>query len=194
MVKLFIVTALFGGLLFATPQASAANDASASYEFARRGCVTLGEYRRVRLGMKKSRVHRIFETRGRFDSRGSGVTVRKYRGCPGGTRVFVMYERKRGALRLSNKLGTGNPHASVAYEQARRGCVTRAEYRRVKEGMRKSRVHRIFDTRGRFLTRGFQNGVPGVTARRYRPCSNRPIVVAYKRSNRVFFKDRIPAS
>lgn len=194
MMKAILATAaLLGALLVALPAQASTTEAFAP---ASHRCVTLQEYRRVRLGMTKAHVHRIFDTRGRFDSREFGVTIRKYLGCPVRTRVFVMYQRRRGALRVTNKLGTGNPHGprrphAATLTAASHGCVTRAEYRRVKEGMRKARVHRIFDTRGRFVSRGFQNGVPGVLVRRYRPCSGRPIVVAYKRSNRVFFKDRI---
>lgn len=48
------------------------------------------------------------------------------------------------------------------------GCVTRAEYERVHDGMRKARVHRIFDTRGRF-----GDGGAGGYSRLYTECHPR---------------------
>jgi hypothetical protein len=37
----------------------------------------------------------------------------------------------------------------VGHADAANRCVTKAEYRKVNDGMRKARVHRIFDTSGR---------------------------------------------
>ena len=49
------------------------------------------------------------------------------------------------------------------------GCVTRAEYRQVHDGMTRGRVHDIFDTKGTSL---FENpGVVHNSAREYRMCA-----------------------
>lgn len=44
-------------------------------------CVTRAEFERVRLDMKKVRVHRIFDFRGRFGDGGAGGYTRIYREC-----------------------------------------------------------------------------------------------------------------
>ena len=49
------------------------------------------------------------------------------------------------------------------------GCVTRAEYDHVSKGMRKVRVHRIFDTRGTF-----GDGGAGGYSRLYKECRKLP--------------------
>ena len=46
-----------------------------------RPCVTKREYRAVKVGMSMERVHRIFDTDGRFDSRHDGFTFRSYNAC-----------------------------------------------------------------------------------------------------------------
>ena len=49
------------------------------------------------------------------------------------------------------------------------GCVTRAEYRQVHDGMTRGKVHNIFDTKGRSL---FENpGRVHNSAREYRMCA-----------------------
>lgn len=49
------------------------------------------------------------------------------------------------------------------------GCVTRAEYRRVHDGMPRGKVHDIFDTKGTSL---FENpGAVHNSAREYRMCT-----------------------
>lgn len=58
-------------------------------------CVTKHEWRHAKVGMKKSRVHAIFDSPGRFaDGHGGGYT-RTYRSCArdGGTdiRLYVGY-------------------------------------------------------------------------------------------------------
>jgi hypothetical protein len=54
------------------------------------------------------------------------------------------------------------------------GCVSQAEFRRVHNGMRQWRVHRIFDTRGRHVTGQV------VELRSYRACPrNSAVSVSY---------------
>jgi hypothetical protein len=48
-----------------------------------RPCVTKREYRAVKVGMAMERVHRIFDTDGRLDSRHDGYTFRSYNACSG---------------------------------------------------------------------------------------------------------------
>ena len=57
-------------------------------------------------------------------------------------------------------------------------CVTRAEYRKVHDGLRKARVHRIFDSAG---TRSWLEGRYEI--RNYTPCTDRQfgyVTVNYK--------------
>lgn len=49
-------------------------------------------------------------------------------------------------------------------------CVTHQEYRKVHEGMKKNRVHRIFDIRGEFA-----DGAAGGYTRFYGSCESRRI-------------------
>ncbi len=64
-----------------------------------RGCVTRGEYQRVHDGMRKARVHRIFDTRGRRETasvaRGDIFEIRSYRTCRRGAGVSVHYRNRR---------------------------------------------------------------------------------------------------
>ncbi len=53
-----------------------------------------------------------------------------------------------------------------AHDGSATSCVTRHEWRHVKAGMKKARVHAIFDSRGRFV-----DGFAGGYTRRYRPCA-----------------------
>jgi hypothetical protein len=61
---------------------------------------------------------------------------------------------------------TGGTSTAEAHDGGASKCVTRHEWRHVKIGMRKSRVHAIFDTRGRFV-----DGFAGGYTRRYKPCA-----------------------
>jgi hypothetical protein len=52
------------------------------------------------------------------------------------------------------------------------GCVTRAEFRKASKGMKMTRVHDIFDTRGRRVDYlPGDNGFPAEQVRVYRPCN-----------------------
>jgi len=57
------------------------------------GCVSRPEYRHVDIGMRKARVHRIFDTRGEKIDEGPSFEERAYDVCPGyqGVVVFVQY-------------------------------------------------------------------------------------------------------
>ncbi len=60
-----------------------------------------------------------------------------------------------------------------------RTCVSKSEYRRVHEGMRQRRVHRVFGTRGRRVVYAQYHGY-SAEIRRYRGCARRSRVsVAY---------------
>jgi hypothetical protein len=175
MVK--VLTAIFvlkGGLLFVPSTASAANE-TATFQAAKRGCVTRAEFRRVKRGMEKARVHRIFDTRGKYNGgvnmREPGRYARVYKPCRRSFAAAVTVEYAPPRHRVLAKIKWKrwhSPLAATSFEQARRGCVTRAEFRRVRRGMTKARVHRIFDTRGRFA-----DGGAGGYSRVYRSCDFR---------------------
>jgi hypothetical protein len=59
------------------------------------GCVTKTEFRKVHKGMKKQRVHRIFDTRGHRDafaqSGGHTAEIRSYRTCSPYSAVAISY-------------------------------------------------------------------------------------------------------
>jgi hypothetical protein len=80
-------TVLIGSTVSVSP--AAAHDGGASR------CVTQHEWRHVQAGMRKARVHAIFDTRGRFHDGHAGGYTRRYRPCAwnGGTdvRLYVGY-------------------------------------------------------------------------------------------------------
>lgn len=61
------------------------------------GCVSRPEFRRVEIGMRKARVHRIFDTRGEVIHLGPHREERAYDICPRyrGAVVFVTYRDNR---------------------------------------------------------------------------------------------------
>jgi hypothetical protein len=65
------------------------------------GCVSRGEFRQVHRGMPISRVHRVFDTRGRLDLRVGRISIRKYNPCPRRSAVSVTFRRGR----LTAKVG-----------------------------------------------------------------------------------------
>lgn len=69
---------------------------------------------------------------------------------------------------LSLGLGTVGATAAEAAAPAPKGCVTKAEYKKVKNGMTKAKVHKIFGTKGIRVTNS--NGVEG---RGYVTCTSR---------------------
>lgn len=69
-------------------------------------------------------------------------------------------------------LGLGVAPAAAAADH---GCVTRAELRRVTEGMPKAHVHDLFDTRGRFA-----DGGAGGYARAYHSCGSAEVSVEFE--------------
>lgn len=72
------------------------------------------------------------------------------------------------ALALGAGLAIGSTVAvpAAAHDGGASSCVTQHEWRHAKVGMRKARVHAIFDTRGTFA-----DGHAGGYTRRYRPCA-----------------------
>jgi hypothetical protein len=72
-----------------------------------------------------------------------------------------------------------------AQAQAAGGCVTKREWRRARTRMPRARVHRIFDTNGRFL-----HGHAGGYSRGYNPCWRTPktYVVSFSTTGR---RDRV---
>ena len=59
--------------------------------------------------------------------------------------------------------GAAAPESAAAPSAAAKGCVTRAEYRKVKKGMPKAKVHKIFGTAGK---------LGSVEGRGYKVCGN----------------------
>lgn len=66
-------------------------------------CVSKREFKRVKDGMTKARVHRIFDVNGKREYSGSGGEGRSYRPCEGDpdwSYITVNYERYKGAKRV----------------------------------------------------------------------------------------------
>ena len=70
------------------------------------------------------------------------------------------------ALAAAVTLGPALTAPATAHDGGASRCVTKHEWRHAKVGMRKARVHAIFDTRGTFA-----DGFAGGYTRRYRPCA-----------------------
>ncbi|GAA5147949.1 hypothetical protein GCM10023340_21130 [Nocardioides marinquilinus] len=75
-------------------------------------------------------------------------------------------------------LGLTTVTVSPADAAPSKGCVTRAEYKKVKKGMTKARVHSIFGTSGQRVT---MSG--GVEGRGYKVCTSKTgaVGVAYSK-------------
>lgn len=54
-----------------------------------------------------------------------------------------------------------------------KGCVTKAEYRKVRKGMAQSKVHRIFGTKGRVASRSDLPDGEKLEARGYKACTSK---------------------
>jgi len=67
------------------------------------GCVTRNEFYSVHKGMRMSRVHNIWDTRGRVTARDVGVQDRAYRICHAGQGVYAEYAIRNGVWRLQLK-------------------------------------------------------------------------------------------
>lgn len=89
-----LVAALATTTTMLTGVAATAGPASA-HDGGSSSCVTRHEWAHAKVGMRKARVHDIFDTRGRFADGHAGGYTREYRPCPwgGGTdvRLFVGY-------------------------------------------------------------------------------------------------------
>ena len=61
------------------------------------GCVSRPEHRRVEIGMRKARVHCIFDTQGDLVNEGPNYEERAYDTCPRykGVDVFAEYENSQ---------------------------------------------------------------------------------------------------
>ena len=67
------------------------------------GCVTRHEFYSVHKGMRMSRVHNIWDARGRVTARDVGVQDRAYRICHAGQGVYAEYAIRNGVWRLQLK-------------------------------------------------------------------------------------------
>lgn len=68
--------------------------------------------------------------------------------------------------------GAAAPESAAAPSAAAKGCVTRAEYRKVKKGMPKAKVHKIFGTAGKRSTIAPLPNGGSVEGRGYKVCGN----------------------
>lgn len=78
------------GLAVTAPTADATTDRLAAAP-----CVSKKEFRQVKKGFTKARVHRIFGTSGTFVDRQRGVEARGYKGCTTYGAVGVAYRNGR---------------------------------------------------------------------------------------------------
>ena len=88
-----VISVALSGLVI-VPAASAADTP---------GCVTRNEFYSVHKGMRMSRVHNIWDTRGRVTARDVGVQDRAYRICHAGQGVYAEYAIRNGVWRLQLK-------------------------------------------------------------------------------------------
>ena len=77
--------------------------AAAPAEAAGSAVVTKSEYRKIRKGMSITRVHRIFDTRGKQSFHMSGYQSREYRTTKRYGFVMVDFERRGGEWKVSSK-------------------------------------------------------------------------------------------
>ncbi len=68
-------------------------------------CVTRSEFRKIRDGFSMTRVHRIFDVRGRLGYAYDGFRSRDYNACGKYNGVSVDYERRNGVWRVESKFG-----------------------------------------------------------------------------------------
>lgn len=91
MTKLVIALLIAAGLTLGTAPAAVADTP---------GCVTKGEYKKVRKGMTVAKVHRIFDTKGKVTASGSSAgsrwQFREYDPCVGDGWVDVDYDKEHG--------------------------------------------------------------------------------------------------
>jgi hypothetical protein len=78
------------GLAVTAPTADATTDRTAAAP-----CVSKKEYRQVKKGFTKARVHRIFGTAGTLAGRRGGIEARGYKGCTTYGAVGVSYRNGR---------------------------------------------------------------------------------------------------
>ncbi|GAA4692095.1 hypothetical protein [Nocardioides nanhaiensis] len=76
---------------------------------------------------------------------------------------------------VATSAGAAAPESAAAsVSAAAKGCVTKAEYRKVKKGMTKTKVHKIFGTSGKLVTRQSLGNGQVLEARGYQTCGSRP--------------------
>src|SRR5690625_4823748 len=171
--KALLAAACTAGLVLSMSSGPAGAESTiAVLDSARRGCVTIKEFRVVKQRMTVRRVRRIFDTAGRrtFAPRNPGTarySTREYRTCPRPKRGALSIDFFNGRVMDKFVLWTRTKRDSAR-------CVTNREYRRVKKGMRPRRVHRIFDTAG-----GFVDGFAGGYARGSKRCRGKHVAVMY---------------
>jgi hypothetical protein len=90
-----LLVALLGAAVAATPMVIVVGPAAADTP----GCVTRAEYRAVKHGMTKTKVHGIFDTRGNRQAIASSgrytVEIRSYKTCSRFSAVAVSYQNGR---------------------------------------------------------------------------------------------------
>jgi len=90
----------------------------------------------------------------------------------------MLARRRLAALAIAPVLAATAVIASPPAAQAdTRGCVTKAEYKKVKKGMKIERVHRVFDTAGKKESRAASGGYVFMV-RSYKVCNSRWSAVA----------------
>jgi len=73
------------------------------------GCVSKAEYGKVRTGWSLARVHRLFDTAGSqidYHPGSPGFPAsqsRQYRGCPAYSQVQVVYDKRNGVWRVTQR-------------------------------------------------------------------------------------------
>ena len=126
-------------------------------------CVTKHEWRHVDRGMKKVRVHRIFDVRGKSAGTmwGDPTGIRLYRPCAwsGGSLpapVWGLGIREEMIVTYSVPQRTNGQPARVLGKTYTNSepWVTGREYRAAKRGMTQRRVQAIFDTKGQITLQG----------------------------------------
>ncbi len=152
-------------------------------------CVATAEFRRVDFNMERSRVHTIFDIVGKRVENDDFGETRQYRTCAGNTRSYVTvdYDFHRPAQVWFKWMYIETPRTLQSDK-----CVTAGEFRRVRKGMAKARVHEIFDTVGRQA-----RGGAGGYIQFYQVCQrpHRLVQIGYEgrigRPDRVFGKEYV---
>jgi hypothetical protein len=95
-----------------------------------------------------------------------------------GAEVLPLVARRAGMFKVAVSV-TAILVASTPQVGARPGCITRAEYRQVEEGMRARKVHAIFDTSGKQVRAALGGGLLW-ERRRYRACNSERVLLEFE--------------